>query len=1329
MGDFTLSGFSAESFEQFVRALAIAILGPGVMAFGNGPDGGREATFSGKLDFPFPSSEQWDGYGVIQAKFKESNESNAIDQEWAKKQLESELIAFNESKKRNPKPQYYIFVTNVSLSSVSQTGGKDKCVELLNQYKEILNLQGFAIWDYNELIAYIPQYDSIRKYFFSFLTSGDILEPLLKQITSQEAEVTNDLYIDIERKLRTDSQPRLEQAGDRTDERLSIANLFFDLRASEKADLKAPEEERNPEGKLPHGILFELLHVSSRKLDPKTIFELEQTNDLTAGYVLLGGPGSGKSTLCQFLVQINRAAILDRRSDQSSYLLPTRQIISNTKKACLNNDFPWPARPRYPFKIDLNRLAKALESSQNKKLDFSFDIYLLEKILNLNTTKIQKIENFISVMPLLLIFDGLDEVPIKYRSNILTMLNDFLATARTIPTSDVFIIATSRLQGYSGEFKNWPVACKYILPLSQNRAMDYIKKFAKVKFSEDDQRAAELTDALKLSLKRPLTAQLMESPLQVSFMAIIASAKGDPGENRWQLFDSYYRTIYDREQQKAVSTYNTVLTSYKTIIDKLHFEVGFWLQYKGEFSGENSIGYSLTSFAELVRKYLTNYGIEGDELSELVDCIVEAAQFRLVFLTCKTENILSFDVRSLQEYMAAECLLSVPDLDLFKNRLKRIAINPYWDNVVLIMITKCFSDTHLQGYQDSIPSICFDLNNSKKNLYNEINRGSEIAIEILLSGAASININIQKQLIIIGLELLEYPTFDKHQIGPSNEQKLASIYKARFKEIYANYFQLHLGQSDIYSNLGAWNLIFKLSNEECFEELIHTMLPKQHDQIVVIAWLLSNSIEYIDSTKFEQILNLLSPTDLTDSRYKFYQFRGRSKNRDPFIFKFAYNLWITHRHSIHVRINKNDSPIDGYSLGLTTIEQDGLDGNLSALTEKNIEWLPYLMLLKFVDNPTLGELLNLLKDFSAKNLLKTLQVSRKLSLPWPLYFSLSFINDHTDLNALYQFLSSFDQSLNLVTFEDNWIKEGLTIEDLLDKRDFTKWSLQDFWDYCFLHYAYSTITVKRYELNQIQLLLEQIKVGTLEQESTIWWIIQACKYSDLLYSILTPQQYLELNRNNNNFSKTIDLVDWVQNKPPVDFENWIDFFDQLGKWSLSIERSLWSLLNEDRSSYFAEWCEKFQIAYIQQPSKIGLLSFIGTLSMLGCEIEILKKKLLPTKSLDIAYKSELDILLIKIGLAKNSTDFETLLIELKVFFNNSEYSQNSGMQIFRTIEAHIQFSEPFTEFTIKLKNIFPSARYIEKSECYNLLKRVHKNYPNKLLTKDFLYLKLPLLIE
>ena len=64
-----LSGLGPQGFEEMCRALGVRILGPGITAFGAGPDGGREASFSGLQQFP-NTAEPWNGYGIMQAKYK-----------------------------------------------------------------------------------------------------------------------------------------------------------------------------------------------------------------------------------------------------------------------------------------------------------------------------------------------------------------------------------------------------------------------------------------------------------------------------------------------------------------------------------------------------------------------------------------------------------------------------------------------------------------------------------------------------------------------------------------------------------------------------------------------------------------------------------------------------------------------------------------------------------------------------------------------------------------------------------------------------------------------------------------------------------------------------------------------------------------------------------------------------------------------------------------------------------------------------------------------------------------------------------------------------------
>jgi hypothetical protein len=76
-----LTGLGPRGFERLCRALATYVLGPGIEAFGSGPDGGREVSFRGLQQYP-SSAEPWNGYGILQAKYKERLLGTGADTRW-----------------------------------------------------------------------------------------------------------------------------------------------------------------------------------------------------------------------------------------------------------------------------------------------------------------------------------------------------------------------------------------------------------------------------------------------------------------------------------------------------------------------------------------------------------------------------------------------------------------------------------------------------------------------------------------------------------------------------------------------------------------------------------------------------------------------------------------------------------------------------------------------------------------------------------------------------------------------------------------------------------------------------------------------------------------------------------------------------------------------------------------------------------------------------------------------------------------------------------------------------------------------------------------------
>src|ERR1700677_794963 len=120
MHDYQLEEISPRSFEQLAVALALKVTGPGLQVYGSGPDGGREATFDGRIDWAASGDEGavWNGYTVVQAKQCEHpSEDPQRNLAWLKPHLRKEIDAWMEpDSSRSRFPNNLLVVTNVRLS-------------------------------------------------------------------------------------------------------------------------------------------------------------------------------------------------------------------------------------------------------------------------------------------------------------------------------------------------------------------------------------------------------------------------------------------------------------------------------------------------------------------------------------------------------------------------------------------------------------------------------------------------------------------------------------------------------------------------------------------------------------------------------------------------------------------------------------------------------------------------------------------------------------------------------------------------------------------------------------------------------------------------------------------------------------------------------------------------------------------------------------------------------------------------------------------------------------------------------------------------------------
>ncbi|MBQ0828544.1 hypothetical protein [Streptomyces tagetis] len=190
--DYDLTRLGPREFEHLTQALAVKILGTGVSVFGDGRDGGREAAFSGRMRFPEPDpGGPWNGYGVLQAKFRTRPLGTSADTGWFLREVDRELAAWgnpNSSRARHGRlPDYMILATNVVLSSVTGSGGIDRVETEIKKLvaKHRLPLKGWKIWHFEQIRTFLDLHPEIRQTYDAMVTPADVLARLRRSIDTR----------------------------------------------------------------------------------------------------------------------------------------------------------------------------------------------------------------------------------------------------------------------------------------------------------------------------------------------------------------------------------------------------------------------------------------------------------------------------------------------------------------------------------------------------------------------------------------------------------------------------------------------------------------------------------------------------------------------------------------------------------------------------------------------------------------------------------------------------------------------------------------------------------------------------------------------------------------------------------------------------------------------------------------------------------------------------------------------------------------------------------------------------------------------------------------
>ncbi|MGK5741557.1 NACHT domain-containing protein [Micromonospora sp. URMC 103] len=705
-----------EHFQQFCQSLLIEEF-PDLQCLPVGmPDGGRDAV----------AGDGGGGKIIFQVKFARNPSKLQEPVAWIADAIGRERSKVLELVKRGATK--YIIICNLPMTSHLDVGRYDKVQKYLD---EALPIPAQCWWR-EDLDRRLDPRFYLKLRFPSLLHGPDLLALFWQAINGGEAPQRRDraLRAYLARQFEREKDIRFKQAE------LAAAplfDLFVDIPISFDVPdrLRLSPEENSPAvraysvktesmvteaGREYLGASFDpekvvvidnqdgskLLHIVEADAHDDQFIEVRvgaadlifdpAMSHLLGPVVIEGAPGQGKSTLTQYLAQVQRAKILGHPILAN---LPTRHRIAPVAvpirlelrhfSRWLSGLNPWDAAEERHGKEP--NLESAISYHISRFGGIPFDPSDLSAVL--------------SATPTILLLDGLDEVAdLDDRSRVIEEIED--ATARFSTYAKALqVIVTTRPTALAGS----PIVSKdrftYLSLASIPRplAFSYAEKWIAIRrLNQDD--ATELKDILAEKLAAPHMALLAQNTMQLSILLNLIFARGAAlPDQRTELYDTYIDIFFARESEKSQT-----IKKHRKLVLAIHYFLGFYLHCQAQANGRHG-AIPLEHLKEVLTEFLEKEG----RSTELVDILFKESLERVAALVSRVEGTYEFEVQPLREYFAAKYLYVTrpyspagrPRRGTLPDRFDAIAESPYWSNVTRFF-AGCFDSGELMGLAERI---------------------------------------------------------------------------------------------------------------------------------------------------------------------------------------------------------------------------------------------------------------------------------------------------------------------------------------------------------------------------------------------------------------------------------------------------------------------------------------------------------------------------------------------------------------------------------------------------------------------------------------------------
>ena len=710
--DYLYENLGDERFQEFCSSL-IAKEFPNTQSFPVGqPDGGRDS-----LSYNVETLEKT--FIVFQVKFVRNANLINDSHKWLIETVEKEAPKID---KLIPKgATQYFLLTNVKGTAHLDSGSIDKVNKTL---EDNIKIPSICYW--REDLSRLIEKDPIFKWSFPEILNGqDILNSVLFANINENKEKRESIIkaylID---QYQMDNEVKFRQ--------IDLQNKLFDL----FTDVPLRIKKFNEKNKKIKRILGTFDTSRNRFTHFDISYKIQEENSIGAANFILhpkvqnnisrilleGGPGQGKSTISQFVCQVHRVRLLDKKNDLE--LIP---------KNLINTPI------RLPFKIDLRHVASWVENKNPYQSRLSDDYFTkiwknsLESFLIGHIVYHSQIDDFTTadliaitrISSILFVFDGFDEIAdFKIRENVIDFINKGINRIQE-NAKPIQVLITSRPAAFSDTvgFSIDLYPHFELIDITEKITKEYVDKWIKAS-RLNSREAAEIKRLVDEKLKMPHLKDLAKSPMQLAIFINLLRTRGESLPNkRTALYDSYVDLFFNRESEK-----NTVIRDNRDLIIDIHQYLAWVLHSEAEML-KSTGSISIEDLKIRLKTYLETEG----HTTDITDQLFHVLEERVCALVSRVQGTYEFEVQPLREYFCAKFLYNTspysPQGSQKKgakpDRFHAIAGNFYWNNVVRFF-SGCFD-------KGELPMLVQQLKELQQDKYLKYTNYPKLVISQILS--------------------------------------------------------------------------------------------------------------------------------------------------------------------------------------------------------------------------------------------------------------------------------------------------------------------------------------------------------------------------------------------------------------------------------------------------------------------------------------------------------------------------------------------------------------------------------------------------------------------